>query len=74
MISLDGFLPAQLTATQNKNRRDHGDNAADEDSERAIAVFFHDVNSNARDANVFRFPPPLRCEFGKNRCRNRAIS
>ena len=74
MISLDGFLPAQLTATQNKNGRDNGDNAADEDPEFAIAVFVHDIISNACTADVFRFPSPLRREFGKNRCRNRAIS
>jgi len=71
LISLDGFLAAQFAAAQDKDGGNDGNNAADNDAKRAIAIVVHDVVPTSACAPGSNW---VSREFGKIRCRIWAIS
>src|SRR5512147_445066 len=47
LIPFDGFLPAKLAARENKDDGNRGDNAANDNTECAASIVFHDIHSTS---------------------------
>src|SRR5207342_236837 len=66
LIAFDGFLPAELAASDNEDDGYRGDDAADDNTECAASIVFHDIHSTFAACTLFRCRV-MRAKIGRNR-------